>query len=161
MKTSRCKYRYYLSDNYTYWYDFSILFQNINDFYIQLEWGEIYRDKIIIYLNYTWDGATGPVWQGKKISPDKYPISNMPILQERSEHMRDTTVATLIHDFLYQFLYIIAEKTNLKINVVRKFSDIIFRDILIQFNFLYSGTYYRGVRFFGKLWHKISSIFKK
>lgn len=159
MKFLRGKYRYFLKESYTYWYDFSPLFVNTSSKYIELEWGGIYRDKIVVYSNYAWNGASGPVWQGKSLSPDKYPIPNMPILQEKSEPMRDTTVATLVHDFLYQFLFDIAEQTNLKAKVVRKFSDIIFRDILIQFDFCLADLYYKGVRLFGKLWHNIISFF--
>jgi len=161
MTAKKSKYRYYLKENYTYFYDFSPLFINTDNVCIKTEWGEIYSDKIIIYKNYAWNGASGHVWQGKEIEQKDYPIANMPILQEQSEHMRDTTVATIVHDFLYQFLYEISKITNLNSKIVRKFADLIFYHILIQFNFCLSGLYYKGVRLFGKLWQNISSIFNK
>jgi len=138
-------YRYTLAETYKYNYDFSKLFANNDLQELRNEWGVIYPDSIEINEEYSWDGCSGPAWQGKTIEPEEW----MPVVKEGGYRYATTLAASLVHDFTCQFTSEIRRKTGLSYGVVRKVSDDVFYDVLKKSKFRFRKLYYAGVRVWG------------
>jgi len=151
------KFRYCLASDYIFQYDCSSLFINSDMVVLELKWGKIYKDRIVIYSGYAWNGVTGPFWEGKRIS-DGFGVL-LPILEDWSECLRETTVATLLHDFVYQFLKRISVRLHIGYEIVKKFADVLFKNLLVHFDFIFSKPYYWGVILFGKFKTRLINIF--
>jgi hypothetical protein len=103
------KYKYTLQN------DESIFIPHLIGVSFECAWGKIEPNGYItIYKGYSWNGCN--------FVPDT----------------KRTYIASLVHDFLYQFH-----------PVNRKTSDSIFYWLLKKDNFMFSGLYYCGVNIFG------------
>ena len=142
---NRKKYKYILIENYEVDYDFSYLFKNSEAKEFSNEFGKITENKLVIYKNYAWDGCSGHVWQGKTIIPEEW----MPKISEDSDRYTDTLASSLVHDYIYQFLFDIKKVTGSKYEFIRKIADKLFYYSLIKSKFIYARYYYYGVRLFG------------
>jgi len=98
---------------------------------------------VTIAEDYSWDGASPKVWAlGRWIgTPDGS-------IDERTGLPR-TYYATLVHDALYQFALPNGIYT-------RKEIDEIFLKMLVEADFKQAKLYYRAVRWFGGIYHKIN-----
>ena len=83
----------------------------------------------------------------------------MPIITEDSDYYSETLVASLVHDFLYQYLpQIIALSTQKN---PRKAADKEFLHILRRMGFKLSRVYYRAVRLFGGVFRSMFGFGRK
>jgi hypothetical protein len=137
------KYKYTLSQDYEYNYDFSKLLNGTKA--LSTDWGEITKNRIVVREGYAWDGCSGNVWQGKTIDRAYW----MPKVVKNESRYTDTLASSLLHDYSYQFLFSTKEQTELSLYRVRKFADVLFYETLIKSEFKFPKTYYHGVRIFG------------
>jgi len=139
------KYKYVLDEDYIFKSDFSKLFKKTKELKFEYEYGIIYKDRIHFNKGYAWNGCSGNVWQGKRIDQEDW----MPKLTLDSDKCTQTVPATLIHDFMYQYLKDIKKEAELHSLRVRKIADKKFYSLLKRTNFKYAKMYYFGVRIFG------------
>lgn len=149
------RYKYILKEDFNYEYNFSKLFEDYHLQYIDSAYGIIYEGEIQIDRDYAWNGCSGNVWQGKTI--DK--LDWMPDVTNCSDRYTQTLTASLMHDYIYQYLYEISEMSRVSKGVIRKIADQQFYHVLKESEFEFARMYYYGVRSFGattyiKKWYK-------
>jgi len=147
------KYQYTLAEDFTIELKFMNFVRSV-----ELEWGkidvDIHTGKVLltIYKGYAWDGSSGRIWQGKKIERADW----MPIITEDSDYFSETLTASLIHDFLYQFMEKLSQYHFPKeLKYFRRFADLEFARLLKDVHFSLRKIYYIAVRIFGGLFYKL------
>ena len=111
------------------------------------EFGVINRNcNLIIHKGYSWNGCSAYVWQGKEI-PEHKQYYYMPKITDDSDYYCETLAASLVHDYLCQFITQIMEVNRPKgFYGTRLAADKEFRKLCKEYGFSFSDLYYGAVR---------------
>lgn len=142
------KYNYTLAEDYSYKLKY-IKAVNFNvDFGSISMWTSNTSVNYVLRIKnqYAWDGCSGYVWQGETIERKDW----MPIVTPNSDRYTNTLAASLIHDFLYQYINEIAKAMGISKSKARKLIDKEFYEILKVCEFSLALVYYYGVRLLGR-----------
>ena len=142
------KYVYILEKDYSYTLKYITVLNPLD-----VDFGSVHQqgNKAILHIKkpYAWDGCSGYVWQGDTIAREGW----MPEITPTSGRYTNTLAASLVHDFLYQYINELATAMGISKSEARKLADKEFYEILKMTEFSYAWVYYCGVRIFGRYTH--------